>query len=257
MANPVFSNSKAFTSAPAQPMGTEVHMPTPFGGEENNGAMSYEGVVAKSAALFAVALASAFAAGLLVPQLGPLFGVVAFILSLVVIFAARREPKPGLYLATVAFYGAAAGSLSRYFEAAYNGIILQALLGTGVVFAVSLALYKSGRIRNVPKIRRFLMIAVPSYVIFSLVNVGMVWAGGPNIRDAVIPGTSVPLGVILSLFAITVGAFMFIADFDMIDNGVRNQLSPKWEWTAAYGLVFTIIWIYIEMLRLLSYLRGR
>jgi len=105
------------------------------------------------------------------------------------------------------------------------------------------------------KVNRFLMIAAPAYVIFSLINVAMVSFGGFNMRDVQIGGLGVNLGLILSLFAITVGAFMLISDFDFVANGVRNGLPAKWEWTAAYGLVFAIIWIYLEMLRLMGYLR--
>lgn len=255
MANPVFANSPQFQQPTMQPVGFDPAQGGPQGIHPAEDRMTYEGVITRAAAFFLLGVASAVTVGMFLWQLTlPIF-MVAFVLSLVVSFTARKEPKPALYAVTIVFYGGAAGGLSKFYEATWGGIIFQALIATAVLFAVALAVYRSGRIRNMAKVRRFLAVAVPAYVIFSLVNVAMVWTGGPNIREALIPGTGIPLGLILSIFAIGVGAFMLISDFDSVDHGVRNLLPAKWEWTAAYGLVFAIIWIYLEMLRLLSYLR--
>lgn len=252
MANPAFTNNKAFRADGPQYVGFNEDLAP---GIQPQGTMSYDGVIVKAASLFLLAVASAVLVGMFVPQLAFPLSMAAFMMSLVVIFGTKNEPKPALYAVTIALYGGAVGGLSAFLENEWSGIILQALIATAVVFAVSLAVYKSGRVRNIRKINRFLAIAVPSYVIFSLVNVAMVWFGGPNVREATLPGTGVPLGLILSAVAIFIGALMLISDFDYVDNGVRNQIPAKWEWAAAYGLVFAIIWIYLEMLRLLSYLR--
>ncbi len=259
MANPVFKNTKQFQSS-ATPVGFDVEQQPGinFPMQDNSDAMTYDGVLIKSASLFLVAVASAVLVGMFAPlTLVFPIAIAAFVMSLITMFAARKGPKPGLFAITVALYGGAAGGISALYEAQWGGIVLQALIATAVVFAVSLFLFKSGRVRNMNKIRKFLAIAVPSYVVFSLINVATVWFGGLNMREMNIPGTSLPIGIVISLFAITVGALMLISDFDFVDNGVRNALPASWEWTAAYGLVFSIIWIYIEMLRLLSYLRGR
>lgn len=253
MANPVFTNSKQFQHQDApQPVGFDV---PPGNGLEAPDRMSYDGVLVKAGAFFLLAVAAAVVMGMFFAPFTFIVAIAAFVMSLVVVFTTRAEPKPGLYAITLVLYGATAGGISQIYESVWAGIILQALIATAVVFAVSLAVYKSGRIRNMQKIRKFLFIAVPAYVIFSLFNVVLVLMGGPDIREMDIPGTSIPLGLLLSLFAIAVGAFMLISDFDFVDNGVRNGIPAKWEWAAAYGLVFSIIWIYIEMLRLLSYLR--
>lgn len=259
MANPVFNNTKQFqANASTPPVGFDLEPQPGIGVPQGADVMTYDGVLVKAASFFMLAVAVAVAVGMFAPYeaIFPI-AIAAFVMSLVSMFAARKEPKPGLFAVTIALYGGAAGGISRLYESQWSGIILQALIATAVVFAVSLAVYKSGRVRNMPKIRKFLAIAIPAYVVFSIINVAMVWTGGPDIRAMNIPGTSIPLGIILSLFAIALGAFMLISDFDFVDNGVRNGLPAKWEWTASYGLVFSIIWIYIEMLRLLSYLRGR
>lgn len=264
MANPVFRNSPSFQPGRAvgfdAPQGAPVD-PSTFGGpafpNPASDKMTFDGTIAKAASLFLLAAASAVLVGLLAPALALPLMVVGFILSLVVIFTTKNGPKPVLMAVTVAVYGGAVGGVSVFYEDRFGGIILQALIGTAVVFAVSLIAFRSGRIRNMGKINKFLSIAAPAYIVFSLINVGMVYLGGFSMRDVEIAGTDIKLGLVLSLFAITIGALMLISDFDFVSNGVRNGLPAKWEWTAAYGLVFAIIWIYLEMLRLLSYLRGR
>jgi len=251
VANPVFRNSKSFE--PGTPVGFDAQ--SNLGFTPIDGRMSFDGTIAKAASLFLLATASALLVGILMPALAMPLMIVGIVLALIVMFTTRNGPKPALMATTIAVYGGAVGGVSVYYEASFGGIILQSLIGTAVVFAVSLLVYRSGRIRNMAKVNRFLMIAAPAYVIFSLINVAMVSFGGFNMREVQIGGTGVNLGLILSLFAITVGAFMLISDFDFVANGVRNGLPAKWEWTAAYGLVFAIIWIYLEMLRLMGYLR--
>jgi len=251
VANPVFNNNKAFQSG--APVGFEA--PSVPGVTPLDGRMTYDGTIAKAASLFLLAAASAVLVGMLMPSLAMPLMIIGFVLALVVMFTTRKGPKPALMATTVAVYGGAVGGVSVFYEAKFGGIILQALIGTAVVFAVSLIAYRSGRIRNMGKINKFLSIAAPAYVVFSLINIAMVSFGGFNMREVQIGGLGVNLGLILSLFAITVGALMLISDFDFVANGVRNGLPAKWEWTAAYGLVFAIIWIYLEMLRLMSYLR--
>ena len=251
MSNPVFRNSKAFQSG--APVGFEA--PSIPGVTPLDGRMSFDGTIAKAASLFLLAVTSAVLVGLLMPALAMPLMIVGFVLALVVMFTTKNGPKPALMAVTIAAYGGAIGGVSVYYEARFGGIILQALIGTSVVFAVSLLAYRSGRIRDMGKVNKFLSIAAPAYVIFSLINVGMVMFGGFNMREVEIGGLGVNLGLVLSLFAITIGAFMLISDFDFVANGVRTGLPAKWEWSAAYGLVFAIIWIYLEMLRLMSYLR--
>jgi len=252
VANPVFNNTKEFGAS--TPVGFDPAVQR-SGIEDRSDRMTYEGTIAKAASMFLVAAASAVLVGMFVPGLTLPISLAAFVMSLVVAFGTRHQPKPGLMTVTIALFGGAAGGMSVYYEAAYGGIILQALIATAVVFASALTAYRMGWIRGSKKINKFLAIAVPAYVVFSLVNVAMVMFGGFNMREVEIGGLGVNLGLILSLFAIAIGALMLISDFDFVENGVIKGLPAKWEWSAAYGLVFAIIWIYIEMLRLLSYLR--
>lgn len=254
MANPVFSQTEQFK--PGSTVGFDLPadgIESPLTGE-STGRMSFDGVIAKAASLFLLGAGAAVIVGMFFPAIAAPLGMAAFVMSLIVAFG-TSQPNPALYAITIGLYGGAVGGVSVHYEAQFGGIILQAVLGTAVVFAVALAVYRSGRIRNMRKVNRFLMVAVPAYVVFSLVNVALVYFGDFNMREVTITGTNIPFGLVLSIFAIAVGAFMLISDFDFVANGVRNGLPAKWEWTAAYGLVFAIIWIYLEMLRLIGYLR--
>jgi uncharacterized YccA/Bax inhibitor family protein len=172
----------------------------------------------------------------------------------------KREPSPALILAYAGLEGLFLGGLTMFFEAMFPGIALQALVGTLIVFGVTLALFKSGKVRATPRAMKFFMIAIVSYALFSLVNLGMMVFGVTDgmfgIRSADIPGTNIPFGVAIGLLAIGLAAFSLIIDFTSISEGVRHGAPQKYSWTAAFGLTVTLVWLYVEILRLLAILRG-
>src|SRR5690606_11096601 len=121
-------------------------------------------------------------------------------------------------------------------------------------------LYTSGRVRITTKFGRIMTIAFVGYALFSVVNFALTMftpMDGFGIRSLEIPGTSIPWGVPIGIFAVLLASFMLVRDFQFVDEGVKNRIPAKNEWIAAYGIVFTIIWLYIEILRLLAIFRGR
>lgn len=261
MANPIFNNSPVFKSGggTSPQAGDTRTLQAQFDAPAvDPGRMSYDGVLFKAVGLFAIVLASAIGVGTFAPGLAFPLLIGALVMMLIAMFR-KGARSPLFYSATLAMYGGAAGGISVFYEQEYNGIIMHAMIATACVFAASLAVYKSGRIRDISKIRKFIAIALPAVIVLLIVNVVMVMVSGPqaSILEANLPGTNIPLGLLLSIFLIGLGAFMLISDFDFVDTGVRTGLPAAYEWTAAFGLVFTTVWIYIQMLRLLSYLRGR
>ena len=123
------------------------------------------------------------------------------------------------------------------------------MLGTLSVFGVALFAYKSGRVRVTPKFQRTVLIAGGGYLVFCLINLGIVAFTDNNLRAGW-------LGIAIGLFAITLAAAFLIMDFDFAEQGVKNGLPERYAWLAAFGLVVTLVWLYIEMLRLISILRG-
>jgi len=138
------------------------------------------------------------------------------------------------------------------FQAQYQGVVQQAILGTFSVFAVALFAYRSGRIRVTPKFRRMVIIGMMGYLAFSLVNLVFVLFGsgdGWGLRSGW-------LGVAAGLIGVALASFSLVLDFDFIDKGVQNGIPVKYAWTAAFGLVVTLVWLYLELLRLLAILQG-
>ncbi|MEG3614463.1 MULTISPECIES: Bax inhibitor-1/YccA family protein [Isoptericola] len=176
--------------------------------------------------------------------------IVGLVLGLVNAF--KKNPSPVLITLYTVAQGLFLGGISAFYESAYDGIVGQAVLLTLCVFAAALGLYSSGKVRVTPKFTRFLLIGMVGYLLFSLVNVVLVWTGvldGWGMRG----GT---LGIVIGLFAVVLAAMSLIMDFDFIKRGVEGGVPAKFAWSAAFGLIVTLIWLYLELLRLLAIMRG-
>ncbi|MET4058965.1 putative YccA/Bax inhibitor family protein [Arthrobacter sp. UYP6] len=232
----------------------------PSAGPSQTGRMTYDDVIMKTLACLAVVLVGAAIPMLVLPgAAGPLMIVGAlggFVLGLVNSF--KREPAPALILAYAALEGLFLGGLTLVLDNMFPGIGLQAVLGTLSVFAVTLVLFKSGKVRATPKAMRFFMIAMIGYAVFSLVNVGLMIFGAVDdpwgVRGMEIAG--IPLGIIIGLFAVGLAAFSLIMDFTSIEQGVQAGAPQRYSWTAAFGLTVTLVWLYVEIIRILAIIRG-
>ena len=153
-----------------------------------------------------------------------------------------------------AFEGLVLGVLSAYFERVYPGIVMQAV---GLTFAVTLAMlmgYKAGFLQATPGLRKGLMIAMGGLMIFyAVVWIAMLFHVAP---PAFINGSS-PLGIAFSLFVVGLASMCLILDFDLIEQGAQQGLQKYMEWYCAFSLMVTLVWLYLEILRLLSKLRSR
>lgn len=229
----------------------------PSAGPAQTGRMSYDDVIMKTVFTLALVLVGA-ALGWMFPVLMWPGVIIGLVLGLVNAF--KKEPSPGLILAYALFEGMFLGGISMSLESMYPGIVVQAVLGTLSVFIVTLVLFRNAKVRATPKMTRFFIIALSGYALFSLVNFGLMIFGATTspwgIRSMDIPGTNIPFGVVLGLFAIGLAAFSLIADYTSIEKGVQNGVPVKYSWTAAFGLTVTLVWLYIEILRLLAILRG-
>ncbi|MEH0110354.1 Bax inhibitor-1/YccA family protein [Tersicoccus sp. MR15.9] len=221
------------------------------------GRMTFDDVIVKTSMTLGLVVVGA-AIGWFVPGLMLIGMIGGLILGLVNSF--KRETAPALILAYAALEGLFLGGLSGFLERIYPGIVVQAVIGTLSVFAVTLLLFRSGKVRATPRAMKFFMIALAGYALFSLVNLGLMVFGVTNgmfgLHSAHIPGTSIPWGVVIGLLAIGLAAFSLIVDFTSISEGVRNGVPARFAWTAAFGLTVTLVWLYVEILRLLAILRG-
>ena len=175
--------------------------------------------------------------------------IVGLVVSLIIIF--KQSSNPGLVLTYAIAEGIALGGISGLLEMRFPGIALQALIGTVGVFVGMLVLYKTGAVKVTPRFTKWLMGALIGVVVLMLANLvaGFFVEGGLHLRDGG------PLAIIFSLVVIGVAAFSLMLDFEMATQAVRAGAPAKFAWYIAFGLMTTLVWLYIEILRLLSYLR--
>lgn len=182
----------------------------------------------------------------------------AFVLSMVIIFTSRKKVRPGLIFAYAALEGLFIGGVSAYFEAILPGIVVQATLATLSVVGVTLALFASGKIRASKKATKIFMIAMIGYLVFSLLNLVFMWTGivsNPwGMRGAEIAG--IPLGIIIGVLVVIMAAYSLVLDFDGIQQGVRNDAPRQYGWMGAFGIMVTVVWLYVEILRIIAIARG-
>jgi uncharacterized YccA/Bax inhibitor family protein len=248
--NPAFRNLPAgggyagFNSAPAGYGGA---LPT------TSRPMTVDDVVTKTSITLAVLIAAGaatFFSGLWGLTLPAVF--VGFVLAMVIIF--KKVISPPLILAYAAVEGVALGGISGVIGSYYRGtstIVLEAITGTLLVFAGMLVVYKTGAVKVTPRFTKWLTGALIGVVGLMIVNLiaGFFTHGGLGLRDGS------PLAIVFSLVCIGVAAFSFLIDFDQADQAIRSGAPEKTAWYIAFGLTMTLVWLYLEILRLLSYFR--
>jgi uncharacterized YccA/Bax inhibitor family protein len=227
----------------------------PAAGPADMGRMTFDDVIVKTAACLGVLLVGAAVTLFVSMGLASLLMIVGalggFVLALVNTF--KKQPSPALILAYAGLEGLFLGGLTRVLDTMYPGVGLQAVLGTLSVFTVTLLLFKSGKVRATPKAMKFFMIAMLGYALFSVVNLVMMVTGLTTEPFGLRSGI---IGVAIGVLAIGLAAFSLVMDFTSIEAGVRSGAPQRFSWTAAFGLTVTLVWLYVEIIRLLAILRG-
>jgi uncharacterized YccA/Bax inhibitor family protein len=236
----------------------------PAAGPVQTKRLTLDDVVMKTTGLFSIVLVMAVVGWQLSPTpfggLVVLGGIaVTLVLGLVIAFK-KTISVPLILLYAVAeglFVGAISESYSTFFDKDVNtpvfqGIVAQAIMATLCVFAGMLIAYKTGIIKVTEKFRRIVTMAVIGYAIFALLNLGYALIFHQNFG---LGGTG-PLGIGISLFAIGLASAMLAVDFDSIDRAIAAGAPEKYSWLLAHGLIVTLVWLYLEILRLLGRLRS-
>jgi len=222
--------------------------------------MTLSGTVNKTGILLLCALATAawtwhlFLVSHDMTAVGPLLLVGIFgglVVSMVTVF--KKEWSPVTAPAYALLEGLALGGFSAILELRYPGIAFQAVgLTFGTLF-VMLVLYKSGLIAVTQKFRMGIIAATGGIMIFYLVEMVLGFFG---IRFMTINGAG-PIGIVFSLFVVAIASLNLVLDFDFVERGA-NYGAPKYmEWYGAFGIMVTLVWLYLEILRLLSKMRSR
>ena len=174
-----------------------------------------------------------------------------FITAIITTFSPRRAAMTAPIYAV--FEGLFLGAVSAMFEAKFPGLVMRAVSLTFGVFFIMLLLYRSGAIRASEKFRAIIFAATGG---IALVYLGSFIAGFFGVNVSFLHDSS-PLSIGISLFVVAIAALNLILDFDMIERGAQAHAPKYMEWYGAFGLMVTLIWLYLEMLRLLSKLASR
>jgi uncharacterized YccA/Bax inhibitor family protein len=286
--NPVFRSSDEFNGKATNTYGNQVYggagtaypgygqapasdpstwsVGTPGTAPEATRPMTIDSVVQKTGLSLAVLIVTAFATWVMTPALTAantmsdssiqtLIGWMtigslgAFALSMVNSF--KRVISPALVLAFAALEGVALGALSKWFDYQYgDGIVIQAVIGTFAAFAGTLAAYKFFAIKVGARFRMFVISAM-----FAMVGLGILELVlslfGASIGIYGFSG----IGLLFAIAGLVLGVFMLILDFDFVENGVRAGLPERESWRAAFGLTVSLVWIYVNLLRILAIMR--
>jgi uncharacterized YccA/Bax inhibitor family protein len=144
------------------------------------------------------------------------------------------------------------GAVSKAFETRWHGIVIQAMTGTVMVAIGMLFVYKIGAIRVTPRFTRILIAATIGAFGLMVVNIiaSIFVSGGLGLRSG---GA---IAVLFSIACIVIAAMNLVYDFDVVERGIRNGADQKFAWYASFGITVTLVWLYIEILRLLGYMRN-
>jgi uncharacterized YccA/Bax inhibitor family protein len=208
--------------------------------------MTVGGTGIKILGLFSVLLAGAFVAwnvpavqALMIPA-----ALVGFGLALWITFS--KKIRPAAVVTYAAVQGVFIGTISSYFEAAYPGIVINAVIGTLTTAGAMFTAYSMGWIKVTARFTRVMTFALIGYAGFALVNIIVsLFTNSSGIY-------STPFAWLAGLVGVGLAAFTLNLDFEDISQGAANGLPREFEWKAAFGLVVTMIWLYLEILRLLS-----
>ncbi|MFJ8075216.1 Bax inhibitor-1/YccA family protein [Streptomyces sp. NPDC096176] len=177
--------------------------------------------------------------------------LVAFVLAIVQSF--KRKPSPALILSYAAFEGIFLGVISEMFNSRWDGAPFQAVLGTMAVTGAMLFVYKQRWIRVTARYARIGMTIAIAFIAVMAVNLLLVVFG---VADDGGLRSFGPIGAIVGILAILIGCFFLTLNFKEVEDGIAYGAPRQESWLAAFGLTVTLVWIYLEMLRLVAIFSG-
>ncbi len=250
-----------YTRQPQAPYGQQPYAPygqQPYQQPSPVERMTVDDVITKTAITMGIMMLVAVGAAAFVPlnlllPVSLVSGLVAFIVPLVA--AVRRSIGPVLAVTFALIEGVFIGGFSMLFETYYPGIVLQAVLGTFVAAIITLAAFKFGGFRLSSRARKVVMLSMIGVVVASLLSLALSFFG---INLGLYAGVTGSVGGLAWLFAglgVVLAVLSLVDDFQSIEQGVAMGAPASESWRAAFGLTVTMVWLYTNILRILSYIR--
>ena len=267
---PVYGTAQAGTGGSPVSSGYEEQMASyeammnaPAADAVDRGTMTYDDVVVKSLMCFGLLLVGAVA--------GWMTGIVAMGVAMVLFFAScavtlglaifiqfSKKIRPGAIVTYSLIEGFSLGVISYTFEAYFPGIVISAVLATLVVIGTTLAAFMMGFVRNSSTLTRVAGIGSIAFFFYYLVTFALSVTGLVDmtaVNNAKIFG--IPLGIIIGVLAVFIGVLCLVRDFDAVKVGVANNVPEKYSWLCTFAIMTDVIWIYLEILKILSYFMRR
>ena len=267
---PVYGTAQAGTqgypvssSSEEQMASYEAMMNAPAADAVDRGTMTYDDVVVKSIMCFGLLLVGATAGwmtGIVTLSAAMLvaLGACAVTLGLGLFIQFSKKIRPAAIIAYSLIQGFVLGALSFAFESMFPGIVVTAVLATLVVIGTTLAAFMMGFVRNSSTLTRVAGIGSVAFFFYYLVSFALSMTGLVDmtaVRNTTIFG--IPLGVIIGVLAVIIGVLCLVRDFDAVKVGVANNVPEKYSWLCTFAIMTDVIWIYLEILRILSYFMRR
>ena len=267
---PVYGTAQAGTEGYPVSSGNEEQMASyeammnaPAADAVDRGTMTFDDVVVKSIMCFGLLLVGAVA--------GWMTGIVAMGVAMVLFFAScavtlglaifiqfSKKVRPGAIVTYSLIEGFSLGVISYTFEAYFPGIVISAVLATLVVIGTTLAAFMMGFVRNSSTLTRVAGIGSIAFFFYYLVTFALSLSGMVNMRAVnSITVFGIPLGVIIGVLAVFIGVLCLVRDFDAVKVGVANNVPEKYSWLCTFAIMTDVIWIYLEILKILSYFMRR
>ena len=267
---PVYGTAQAGTGGSPVSSGYEEQMASyeammnaPAADAVDRGMMTFDDVVVKSIMCFGLLLVGAVA--------GWMTGIVAMGVAMVLFFAScavtlglaifiqfSKKIRPGAIVTYSLIEGFSLGVISYTFEAYFPGIVISAVLATLVVIGTTLAAFMMGFVRNSSTLTRVAGIGSIAFFFYYLVTFALSVTGLVDmtaVNNAKIFG--IPLGIIIGVLAVFIGVLCLVRDFDAVKVGVANNVPEKYSWLCTFAIMTDVIWIYLQILKILSYLMRR
>lgn len=263
MANPAFNqlNGRLSSEHYAQfdtPESLERAYAAPSAGPVQTGRLTLDDVVMKTLGLLAIVVvvgAGTWSVSAASPSTAVLLWFVGMIGTLVlgVAIGLIKKVVVPLIVLYAAVEGVFVGAISQVLERRYPGVVITAVIATVATFAAVLLGYRSKLIRVTDRSRRIFGMVVLGYLAFSLVNVVALllgWTSGWGF------GGNGPLGILISVLGVGLASYSLAVSFDQVERYMRAGVPQRYSWLAAHGLIVGLVWLYVELLRLFSRLRG-
>ena len=164
----------------------------------------------------------------------------------------KKKVSPILVMTYALMEGLLLGGLSAVVNMRYPGVAIQAVLATLVVAGTTLALFSNGKLRATPKLNKIFMIGAIGYLAYGLISILGAGIFGSSLNSFSIGG--IPLGLVVGLFAVALATYSLLLDFTTTSEAVEAGLPERESWRLAFGLTASLVWLYVEILRVLMYL---